>query len=105
MVEDFSKVTLFPEELRMLKKLSKGGTVKREDVNGAALRSLGNQYGFVQLCEDELYRITINGKRFLAFRREDRFRHRWPVYLSTAAFVVSLGSIVLSLISLLSGQA
>lgn len=94
----FSDISLLPEELRILRSLKRSGTRSLTEKEQADSGALLARYYFIQ-SEQGLYSITKEGRRYLRFRREDSFRHRWPVYLAIASFLLSVVSLAISLSS------
>lgn len=84
----FSDISLLPEELRILRKLKRGKIKNLTEQEQADSGSLLSRYFFIQAQHYGTYSITKEGRRNLAFHREDAFRHRWPVYLSIASAFV-----------------
>ena len=93
----FTEIELLPEELHLLRELLKSGPRKISASEQEPARSLRMKYKFIQIDEAGKYFATKDGRRYLQFRREDRFRHRWPVYLAIASFIISLISLSFSI--------
>lgn len=91
----FNEIVLLPEELKVLKKLKNG---RPHDFGKLESHSLFFNCLIAPTGKGYEVKITNQGRRYLIWMREDVFRHRWPVYLSIAAFVVSLISLVVSII-------
>lgn len=91
----FDQIVLLPKELKILKKLKNG---KPHDFGEIEFHSLFTNHLIEPTRNGYEVRISTTGSRYLIWRREDIFRHRWPVYLSIAAFVVSLVSLAVSII-------
>lgn len=94
----FMDISLLREELRLLKSLRRNGPRKLTEQEQACARALLVRFHFIQ-PENDGYKITKEGRRYLNFLREDAFRHRWPVYLAISSFVLSLISLLVSLLS------
>lgn len=92
----FADISLLPEELRLLKSLKRHDPRALTEQELAYSNSLLLRFHFIQ-PEHGTYSITKDGLRYLRFCREDAFRHRWPVYLSIASFIVSVVSLAISL--------
>lgn len=100
---DFSKIELHPEQLKFLKTLGRRGAQAPGRLDIGDLFASGLVLPSAR-CRDERelkeLAISAKGKLYLRWRSEDRFRHRWPVYLSIASFAVSLCSLALSIAAL-----
>lgn len=92
----FADISLLPEELQLLKALKRHGPRALTEQELAYSNSLLTRFHFIQ-SEHGALSISKEGLRYLRFRREDAFRHRWPVYLSIASFIVSVVSLAISL--------
>lgn len=98
---DYTKIVLKPWEIRLLRRLKHHGpqTVKEFDLHSLFLLEVIQPSA---RCQEDLalreIEITDRGERYLIWRFEDMFRHRWPVYLSIAAFVLSVFSTVWSVL-------
>lgn len=97
---DFSNLQVHSRQIRLLKSLQRNGAKNAADLDMS------------DLFEDQLVRptarcheqeglkeieISDKGELYLKWRSEDRFRHRWPVYLSIGAFIISVLSLAISL--------
>lgn len=96
MKHDFSKITLLSDELRLLRHGKRKHGVQQSPQNQEIIQGLYEPYKFIELGQDHRWHTTRDGVRFLCFRWEDRFQHRWPVYLSILSLVVSVVALVRS---------
>ena len=85
----FADISLLPEEPRLLRSLKRHGPRALTDRELAHSNELLLRFHFIQ-PEHGAYSITKEGRRYLRFCWEDAFRHRWPVYLAIASFVLSV---------------
>lgn len=96
---DFSKIELLPEHIRLLKKLKRAGPI---DPGEQDLTDLFDSklIRTSKRCREShgLREIEIDdkGKLYLQWRNEDRFRHRWPVYLSIVSIIISIIALIAS---------
>ena len=98
---DFSKISLLPEELRLLKSLVRKGPRQLVPEELKWAEGLHLKYHLIQPEEHDCYSAKKDGRRYLLWLKDDRFRHRKPVYISLASLVVSLLSLVVSLLAFL----
>lgn len=101
---DFSMLHVHSQQVKLLKKLKHRGPQMSAEMDVSALFD-DNLIQPSRRCRDlQIKEITISekGELYLQWRREDMFRHRWPVYMSIASFVVSLASLALSIVALCS---
>lgn len=98
---DFTKFQVHKHQVMILRRTKRCGSLLSDDLDVSALfsdeliqptqRSWGTKEKEIEL--------TDKGRLFLQWRWEDAFRHRWPVYLSIAAFVVSVIALVKSFLN------
>lgn len=98
---DFSKIHLLPEELRLLKSLAKKGSRQPTPEELEWAKSLHMKYQLIQPEVNGCYSAKKDGRRYLLWLKDDRFRHRKPVYIASASLAISLLSLIVSLFSLL----
>lgn len=98
---DFSKIELLPEELKLLKSLANHGARALLPNEIAPAKSLQLKFHLIAPTDNGQYMALKDGKRFLLWRKDDRFRHRKPVYISWIALAVSCASLVFSVITFL----
>lgn len=96
---DFSKIQLLPDELKLLQSLAKHGPRALRPAEEEPAKSLQVKFHLIRLMENGQYEALKDGKRFLLWRADDRFRHRKPVYISRLALLISFASLVLSIAS------
>lgn len=93
---DFTKVTLLPEELRLLKRLARHSPRTLSGTDESIARAISYHFRLIDLSGTYDFSINDNGLRYLIWRRDDRFRHRWPVYLSVLAILISVAALIRS---------
>ena len=98
---DFSKISLLPEELQLLKSLVKKGPCRPTPEEQEWAQSLQLKYRLIQPEVNGCYSARKDGRRYLYWLKDDRFRHRKPIYIASASLVISLLSLIISLVSLL----
>lgn len=93
---DFSKTQVLAHHVKLLKQLKRHGPQMAGDMDINAL--FGDELiRPTRRCRDENVKeieISDKGNLFLQWRREDMFRHRWPVYLSIAAIIISAAAFI-----------
>ena len=95
---DFSSTQIHAHHVKLLKRLNRSGPVLPGDADIEALFMDGLIQPTKRSHASHLREVEISnkGKLYLQWRKEDMFRHRWPVYLSIAAILVSLAAFIQS---------
>lgn len=96
---DFSKIELLPEHVRLLKRLNHMNQMEIGKQNIEDLFDSGLICPSKRCRENHNIReiqLTDKGKLYLQWRREDRFRHHWPVYLSIVSIIISIAALITS---------
>ncbi len=96
----FESLALLPEELRLLRRLKMFGPqpIDESHVRQLLVWGLIEDVPHSQADGSLRFKISKSGQRYLIWRREDNFRHRWPVYLAILALIVSAIALITSLV-------
>lgn len=86
------EISLSKAQLRMLKRLSNGVTVKYSEIKKEKYSAL-EYYSLIGFYQEK-YQITEKGKSYLRLTKKETFRFWFPVVISVLALIISVIALV-----------